>query len=91
MKANPDFTLRMIGDLSLIVPLKAPDFKKEQMITTNESGVLLWRRIEEGYTEEELVRELRSVYEIDWDTARSDLQIFLESLRRAGALLEGDG
>ena len=48
MKINPDFTLRTIGDISLIVPLKAPVFQKEQMITTNGSGALLWEKLAGG-------------------------------------------
>lgn len=88
MKANPDFTLRTIGDISLLVSLTAPVFQKEQMITTNESGVLLWERLAEECTQEELAEVLQDVYEIDRDTALADTSIFLDSLRRAGALLE---
>jgi len=88
MKANPDFTLRTIGDISLIVSLTAPVFHKEQMIRTNESGVLLWERLAEECTEEELSGILQSVYEIDKDAALADTGCFLDSLRRAGALLE---
>ena len=87
MKANPDFTLRTIGDISLLVSLTAPVFQKEQ-ITTNESGVLLWERLAEECTQEELAEVLQDAYEIDKDTALADTSIFLDSLRRAGALLE---
>ncbi len=88
MKANPDFTLRTIGDISLIVSLTAPVFRREQMITTNESGVLLWEALKDECTEAELLGVLQSVYEIDRETALSDIGSFLSSLRRAGALLE---
>lgn len=88
MKINPDFTLRTIGDISLIVSLKAPAFQKEKMIKTNESGVLLWKGLERECTQEELFDILQSAYEIDKDTAMADISCFLESLRRAGALLE---
>lgn len=88
MKINPDFTLRTIGDISLIVPLKAPVFQKEQMITTNGSGALLWEKLAGGCAKEELPGILQSVYEIDRETALADTNCFLESLRRAGALAE---
>ena len=88
MKANPDFTIRTIGDVSLIVSLTGAAFHKEQTVTTNESGALLWQTLNEDCTKKDLLAAIQSVYEIDESTALSDIDFFVDSLRRANALIE---
>ena len=87
MTANKDFSLRSIGDVHLLVPLKEP-FQKERIITLNEPGTLLWKELMEkdGCTCEELAGILIAAYEIDKDTALADTNTFLSSLEARGAV-----
>ena len=88
MTANKDFSLRSIGDVHLLVPLREP-FQKERIITINEPGTLLWKKLLEngGCTCEELAGILAKTYEIDMDTALADTNAFLSSLRERDAIL----
>ena len=49
-------------------------------MSTNESGVLLWRRLAEGTTREQLVEELVSAFGIDRERASEDVGRFLDEL-----------
>ena len=88
MTANKDFSLRNIGDVHLLVPLKDP-FQKERIITINEPGTLLWKRLLEKQecTCEELADILVTTYEIDKDTALADTNAFLSSLKARDAVI----
>lgn len=86
MKANRDFSLRSIGDIHLLVPLKEP-FQKERIITINEPGALLWKGLlgHSACTCEELADILVQTYQIDKATALADTHTFLSSLAAKGA------
>lgn len=90
MKANPDFTIRTIGDLSLIVSLTQNPFDRKKTLTTNESGVLLWQTLQKDCTKKELADVLQFVYKIDERTALSDIESFLNTLQTIGALQMSD-
>lgn len=88
MRANRNFSLRSIGDIHLLVPLKEP-FQKEHIITINEPGTLLWRKLlkNNNCTCEELADILITTYEIDKATALADTNTFLSSLEARGAII----
>lgn len=87
MKVNPDFTLRNIGDIYLIVPIMGQTFSRNKIINTNETGALLWECLQKENTEKGLLFALKSIYDIDDVTALSDIKLFLKQLQDAGAIL----
>ena len=58
------------------------------MITLNETGVFLWRLLEEERTFEDLLTELQKEYDVDEKTAREDIAAFLDEIRAIKALEE---
>ena len=58
----------------------AVDLGRSDYVSTNESGVLLWRRLAEGTTQEQLVDELVSAFGIDPERASEDVRRFLAEL-----------
>ena len=58
----------------------AVDLGRSDYVSTNESGVLLWRRLAEGTTQEQLVDELVSAFGIDRERASEDVGRFLDEL-----------
>ena len=66
----------------------AVDLGRSDYVSTNESGVLLWRRLAEGTTRQQLVDELVSAFGIDAERASEDVGRFLDELN-ARNLLEG--
>jgi Coenzyme PQQ synthesis protein D (PqqD) len=67
----------------------AVDLGRSDYISTNESGLLLWRRLAEGTTREQLVDELMSAFGIESERAADDVGRFLDELD-ARNLLERD-
>ncbi len=58
----------------------AVDLGRSDYVSTNQSGVLLWRRLAEGTTREQLVEELVSAFGIDRERASEDVGRFLDEL-----------
>ena len=55
-------------------------------LSTNPSGMVLWRALAGGTTREALVTELADRYEIARERAGSDVDLFLAELDRHGLL-----
>jgi hypothetical protein len=56
----------------------------------NEAGALLWQKLVEGTTHDELESVLTTEYGIDAATAEADVDRFLAELTSAGLLDESD-
>lgn len=55
----------------------------------NKTGVFLWRRLEAGATEEDLIRDLMEKYSgLSEDKAAADVKEFLQGLRERSYLSE---
>lgn len=87
MQAKTSFLLRNIGDIYFIVPDSRTDFlSAAQMLTTNETGAFLWNELSQPVTPDDLVHSLTTRYEVDKDTANTDVHQFLNGLKKIGAL-----
>ena len=56
------------------------------IITLNKTGAFLWKNLEKGLTEEELVSALVSHFKVDKETAKTDVLEFVLSLNNANLL-----
>ena len=88
MRRNENFILRQTADLTIILPVGEASVHFPGMISVNESGALLWELLKEDQNTRSLAQKLTQVYEVEMDRAQRDVDVFLEQLRRAGALLE---
>lgn len=88
MRISDQFMLRQVADEALVIPVGEAALKVKGLIGLSESGSLLYRRLQDGCTEEDLIRALLAEYDIDAETARADTRSFLEQMRRMGILIE---
>lgn len=88
MRISDQYMLRQVADEYLVIPVGEAALKVKGLIGLSESGSLLYRRLQSGCTEEELVSALLAEYDIDAQTARADTRAFLEQMRRMGILIE---
>ena len=88
MRISNQFMLRQVADEYLVIPVGEAALKVKGLIGLSESGSLLYRRLQDGCTEEDLVRTLLAEYDIDAGTARADTRSFLDQMRRMGILIE---
>ena len=84
MKIKDGFLLREVAGNYIVVPVG--DVAFNAMITLNESGVLIWKTLENGCNKEDLVNALLSEYEISKENAEKDVDLFLEKLAESGIL-----
>lgn len=86
MKIKDGFVLREIAGTWVVLPLakKSADFNG--MITLNESGLLLWKRLEQGATREDLISLLTEEYEVGEEIASADVDKFLLGISKSGCI-----
>ncbi len=88
MKLKAGFVLRQVAGSYVVVAvgLQTLDFKG--MIRLNETGAFLWKQLAENEcTEESLVTAMTNEYDVDDNTAASDVGAFVKSLREADLLV----
>lgn len=88
MKIANDFILREIAGEYIIVPTGSTALNFNGLITVNEVGLFLWKKLEQGVTREELLAGVLDEYEIDAETAKKDIDEFLNELKNGGILTE---
>ena len=86
MEVKMDFVLRDIAGDLLLVPAGKAALDLNGMLTLNEVGGEIWRLLPEVKDEEELVRRLLELYEVEEPELRKDVADFLDSLRKLGNL-----
>jgi hypothetical protein len=68
----------------------AVDLGTSTYLSTNESGLVLWRRLAEGATRRELAAELQERFAIDGAQAETDVDKFLSALTERDLLEDVD-
>lgn len=81
MKLKMQFVLRDIVGETVLVPINESTSKFNGLITVNELGKFIWENIESSKDEEELLQRILDEYEIDRETAKKDLDDFLQVLK----------
>lgn len=89
MKLKSGFMLRAIAGQWVVVPLGERVVEFNGIMTLNETAVHLWRLLEKGANEDELVKSLLSEYEVDADTATHDVRALMNRIRES-ALCEAE-
>ena len=86
MKVREDLVLREVAGESILIPVGEIALDIKGMFTLTESGTLLYRKLTEDCTKEDLVQALLDEYEVDREKATEDVDAFLEQLETAGVL-----
>ena len=88
MKIQENFLLREVAGTPVVMPVGDAAERFNGMIKLNDTATYLWRQMTENTTEEALLDAMMRDYEIDRDTALSDIRNFVNTLRAAGILDE---
>ncbi len=86
MKIKDNLILREIAGSWIIVPVAEMVVEFNGLMNLNETGAFLWKRLTEGADIDNLIASLLSEYEIDEETARADVQEFVDQLQEKGLL-----
>lgn len=88
MRASDNFILRQIADEYLLIPVGEAALKMNGMVRLSESGYLLFQKLQESCTRDDLVRTLLREYDVSESAAGADVDAFLASMQRLDMLEE---
>ena len=88
MKVQKEFILREIAGDYVIIPTGKTVLTFNGLITVNEVGADLWKMLQTEVTFDDLLKGILETYDVDEETAREDIQEFLNTLIEGGILDE---
>ena len=86
MKIKSGFVLRKVADTYIVVAIGGEAKAANVMITLNETGALLWEKLSAEASREALCDAMLEVYDIDRETALSDVDAFIAKLEKENLL-----
>lgn len=86
MKVQKEFVLREIAGDYVIIPTGKTVLTFNGLITVNEVGADLWKMLQSEVTFDDLLKGILEIYDVDEETAREDIQEFLDTLIEGGIL-----
>lgn len=87
MNLNKDFILRNIAGESILVATGSATQDFNGMITLNEVATFILENIDECEREEVVVEKVLEEFEVDEETARSDVREFLDQATKFGIII----
>ena len=90
MKRHPDYLLSEVAGTNVLIPIGKAVANFNELVSLNGMGVTVWNLLEEETTPDVIVDAILAEYDVDRETAAADIAVFLETLRRAGCLIEED-
>lgn len=87
MRIKDGFILRQVAGNYIAVAVGEESVDFNAMVTTNETGAFLWKKLQNETTEKELLDALLSEYDVDEETAKVDISEFLDELRKGKLLV----
>ena len=85
MKIKSGIVLREVADSFVLMDLGG-ELNFNGMITLNETGAFIFKRIEEGLSPENIALALADEYDISFETALSDVNAFIQKMNGVGVL-----
>lgn len=86
MKIKENLAIREVAGTWVVLPLSDKVLDFNGMLTLNNSGLLLWRKLEEGSDREAMAKALTDEYDVSFEQALADVDKFIEKLKSAGCL-----
>lgn len=88
MRVSDQFILRTIADEHLLIPVGQAAMHIKGLIALSESGALLYNRLKDGCSRDDLVAVLTEEYDVSIEEAGRDTDDFLNQMRSLRMLLE---
>ena len=84
MKIKDGFMLRSIADNNIVVAVGKATLDFSGLITLNSSGAFLWSLMQNDISIDEMAEKICEMYEVDFETAKTDISDFISKLKGAG-------
>ena len=86
MKRNADFMIQNVGGTNLLVPLGAQVKNMNGVVTLNDTAIFLWKLLAHEHSLEELAAAVAEKFDVDHETARTDVYNFVAEITGMGLL-----
>lgn len=86
MKIKEGYILREVAGSHVVLPLGEATIDFNGMASLNDTGLFLFQKMQEDVTEDELVKALLDRYDIDEESARKDVENFVNKIKGAGII-----
>ncbi len=84
MKIKKQFKLRTVGGMNIVVSTAGMNF--QGIITVNNTGEFIWKMLEQGAEESEIITALAKECNVSEKEISQDVKEFISSLEGAGIL-----
>lgn len=81
MKIKEEYILQNIAGKWIVIDTNARSVNFNKLLALNETGKLLWEKLEQGADMEALVAALIDGFGVDAETARNDAAAFIRNLK----------
>lgn len=81
MKIKEGYVLREVAGSNIVVPLGNAEVSFKGIMTLNDVGTFIWKKLEAGATKEELLEAVLSEYDVSEEIASKDIDIYITKLR----------
>ena len=78
MKVREGFIKKKMGTQAVVIAIGSASKIFNGMVKLNETGELMWDKLVEGTTREELIAAILEVYEVEEELAQKDVDRFIE-------------
>lgn len=86
MKVKEGFILKEIAGQAVVVPVGSASKIFNGMVKLNETGELMWKKLVDGASKEELVEAILEEYEAEKEKVSGDVDRFIETLKKSGII-----
>ena len=90
MKVKENYIPREVAGEYLLIPVGEAALKTRGLISMTESGYLLFRKLQQSCTEQELLQCMLDEYEVSCEQAGADIEEFLQQMRSLDMLEEDE-
>lgn len=87
MRIKQGFVLREVAGQIMVIATGEASKDFHGMIKLNGTGKEIWQGLQEGLAEEEIVKRLANIYEVDMEKAAEDTRAFLKQMEEVGFLV----
>lgn len=88
MKIKEGFLLREVAGSYVVIAAGDDALDFNSIITVNEIGALIWKKIEAGQNEDEIIGDILKEYSVDEVTAKKDFREFIDKLRSINVVID---
>ena len=88
MKIKEGYILKSVAGSNVVIATGEERIDFNGIITFNDTGAEIFNMLNGTYTVEEIIERIVKDYEISYETAKADVEIFIEKMKNQGLIEE---